>query len=228
MNQPKVMQPPMRLPEVSPKVQPHGLPTIDGTLTTEHERVLGALETAMIPDPTLKTLGETLPALPSQNGSQQQTNTSPSTHNQADKNELAKTLAIVCALQKQYGKTPAEFELLVEGFSRVLKYYPMKQIIEAIDKFTLKNPGIPSPADIETIINPPLPKIDWPFYITLNKKRIDSNYNYYLSPEEKQFMRNCEDLAILRQRGEMENYDNAQRQIEQHKALMITSDGDAA
>lgn len=133
-------------------------------------------------------------------------------HSQQDKNKLAATLAMVCALQQQYGKTQAELEILVEGFSRVLKHYPMDLIIDAIERYTLKSPNIPAPADIENIINPPPPKIDWPLYTELKKKIRQGNY--YLDPDERKFIRNCEDLAILKQRNEMGSYQEAQKQIE--------------
>lgn len=132
---------------------------------------------------------------------------------------MAKCLGVVCALQQQYGKTTAELELLVEGFSRVLKHRPMAQIIDAIEKYTLKNPNIPAPADIENIINPPPPKIDWPLYIELKKRARDGNY--YLDGDEKKFLRNCEDMAILKQRGELENYNAAQGQLASHHQAML-------
>lgn len=145
-------------------------------------------------------------------------------HDENSKAQLSRTLAMVCAMQNQYGKTDAELELIVEGFCLVLSEYPMEQIIDAIQKHTKKSNSIPTPADIEAIINPPLPKTEWPVYIRLHKKMVDSGYNYYLTPEEKQFMRNCENLSILRQQGELENYAEAQRQIEAYKANQITSD----
>ncbi len=148
--------------------------------------------------------------------------TSPNTHSQEDKNNLARTLALVCVLQQQYGKTPAELEMLVEGFSRVLKHHSMDRIIDAIEKYTLKNPNIPSPADVENIITPPPPKIDWPLYIELKKKLRQANV--YVDRDEKQFVRNCEELAILHQRGEMANYTEAQKQLESHSNMMIANE----
>jgi hypothetical protein len=204
--------------------QPPGLTKRDGNPTTE--AVLEALESAMMPDPSLKTLGQTVEGLV-QSGSSKEIDSQQNTkhkHSPSDKAKLSRSLAMVCAMQNQYGKTDAELELIVEGFCLVLKEYPMETILVAIHKHTKNNNSIPTPADIENIINPPLPKIDWPFYITLQKKRIDSGYNYYLSPEEKAFIRNCEDLAMIRQRGEMESYADAQRQVERHKSTMITSD----
>lgn len=143
-------------------------------------------------------------------------------HSPQEKASLAATLTMVCALQQQYGKTQAELEILVEGFSRVLKHYPMHFVIDAIEKYTLKNPNIPAPADIEAIINPPAPKIDWPLYIELKKRLREGNV--YVDQDEKKFIRNCEDLAILRQKSEMGNFQEAQKQLENHTKQLSYED----
>lgn len=55
-------------------------------------------------------------------------------------------------MQKQYGKTPAELEILVEGFSWVLAGYTMPKILAAIREYITHNSDIPAPADIVKII----------------------------------------------------------------------------
>jgi hypothetical protein len=175
----------------------------------------------------MQHISKILADLPSPNGSQKENDSQQSTeskHSLTDKANLAETLTVVCALQQQYGKTERELEILVEGFSRVLKHHPMPFIIQAIEKYTLNNSGIPAPADIEAIINPPPPKIDWPLYIELKKRLREGNV--YVDQDEKRFIRNCEDLAILRQRGEMQAYNDAQKQLEAHKAKMLSYEGE--
>jgi hypothetical protein len=142
----------------------------------------------------------------------------------SDKERLTITLARVCALQGQYGKTAAELETLVEGFCWVLGGYPIQAIIDAIGTFIRTNRDIPKPADIEAVINPPPPKIDWPLYIELKKRLREGNV--YVDRDEKQFVRNCEDLAIIRQRGEMASYNDAQRQLETHQRQLLAHDAD--
>ncbi len=177
---------------------------------------------------TPKAVGEILnKALPAQNGLMKETALPQNTkqkHSESEKAQLSKILARVCALQQQYGKTAGELETLVEGFCWVLEGYSMQQIIDAIAVYLKKSASIPTPADIEAIINPPLPNIEWPLYITMQKKKIDSNYNYYFTPEEKQFLHDCEDLAMLRQRGEMDNYNSSQLQLENYKNLRLEND----
>lgn len=221
MNQSKAMHPPMRLPEALPKAQPRGWQMTDGKATIqslpEPEAVLPAEIQEMVAIKTLcPVIGNHQSGLPKETDSPKNT----SEMKLSDKALLAKTLARVCALQQQYGKTEAELETLVEGFCWALADYPMESIIDAIGRHIRKSPTIPTPADIEAIINPPAPKIDWPLYIELKKRLRDGRS--YVDQDEKRFIRNCEDLAILRQRNEMENYSSAQGQLENHM-LMIES-----
>lgn|GEM_PF-3934209 len=129
---------------------------------------------------------------------------------------MLKALATACKLQKQYGQTEAELETLVEGFSMILSDYPMLRIIEAMTHYVRKHPDIPRPSDIEAILNPPRPKPAWPAYIGL-KKRIHDGY--FPLDHERQFLRDCERSAIDQLADENDNFNEAQRQISQHKLL---------
>lgn len=55
-------------------------------------------------------------------------------------------------MQKQYGKTPAELEILVEGFSWVLADHSIVKIMAAMREYIQHNSDIPAPADILKII----------------------------------------------------------------------------
>jgi hypothetical protein len=175
-------------------MQPHGLTSEGGNLTTAKQ-----------------------PSQPSQNqdGYQQQTHTLPSTHSQQDKNELAKTLAIVCAMQKQYGKTQAELEILVEGFSMILADRPMKQIIEAIKVYVKTNPSIPTPADIENIINPPEQPLSTSMYVKIMKECTVGGK--FLYGDKKDFVEAYEAQEMKKVRGGSDALRQAQIEIEQHK-----------
>ena len=74
------------------------------------------------------------------------------TLNGRSKAQLTKLLEQVCALQKQYGKTPAELEILVEGFSWVLADHSIVKIMAAMREYIQHNSDIPAPADILKII----------------------------------------------------------------------------
>jgi len=189
---------------------PLGSISAGGNLTTANR---APTSTASLPNPH--------PSNP--HGSQKASVSLPSTElrlSASDKERLTITLARVCALQGQYGKTAAELETLVEGYCWVLGGYPIQSIIEAIGKFIRTSRDIPKPADIEAVINPPPPRIDWPLYIELKKRLREGNV--YVDRDEKQFVRNCEDLAIIRQRGEMASYNDAQRQLETHQRQLLT------
>jgi len=132
----------------------------------------------------------------------------------------------VFQMLKEYGKQGQDFDVIVQGFLLFLerKGYPMDRIIDALFTHLDRSKEIPTPMDIESIINPPPPKIDWPFYIELKKRLREGNV--YVDQDEKQFIRNCEDLAIIRQRGEMASYQEAQRQLEDHQRTMLSYDAD--
>lgn len=207
-----------------------GLTKPAGNLTTEQQEVITTLEAAMMPDPILKTLGEMTESVLQNGKSPEQESLKKSSGEKfnytiEDKRNFTIALVRIFQMLNEYGKQGQDFDVIVEGFLFYLarKKYPMKQVIEALFVHLEKSNSIPKPADIENIINPPPPKIDWPYYISLKKKIRDGNY--YLDRDEKQFLRNCEDLAILRQRGEMQNYGDAQRQLESHiKQLDYESD----
>lgn len=138
----------------------------------------------------------------------------------SDKEILLRTLAKVCALQQQYGKTEAELDTLVEGFLWALGDYPVEKIIDAIGKHIRKSPTIPTPADIEKIINPPRPKPDWAVYVSIKKRAQEGRWIYQ---DERDFLSECETYAKEHLAEETENFRNAQLQIDRYK--QIESDG---
>lgn len=147
-------------------------------------------------------------------------------YSQEEKKGFAVTLMQVFQMLKEYGKQGQDFDIIVQGFLLYFerKGYPMSQVLDALFAHLDRSKEVPTPADIAAIISPPLPKIDWPLYIELKKRLREGRV--YVDQDEKKFLRNCEDLAILRQRGEMENYSDAQKQLESHKRAMIEYDGE--
>lgn len=119
----------------------------------------------------------------------------------------------MCALQKQYGKTPAEIETLVEGFAWALAAYPMRSVVDGIRRYILMKSDIPAPADILAIIDPPKPKrvLSAPVYIALKQKIQRGEYIW--DDAEKQFMRDFESQAIHGNQEEREEYNKAQTEL---------------
>lgn len=75
----------------------------------------------------------------------------------------------VCALQKAFGKTKEELEVLVEGFNWALSDYDMEEIMLGIKEHIRTQSDVPAPADIIKImdlkreykkyLNPPIEKL---------------------------------------------------------------------
>jgi hypothetical protein len=89
----------------------------------------------------------------------------------------------------------------------------MDAIIGAIGKFVKKRSDIPTPSDIENILNPPIPKPDWAAYVALKKSVQEGNY---LMADERRFLRECEEYAKKHHAEEMDNFRSVQQQIDQH------------
>lgn len=132
------------------------------------------------------------------NGSQP--NTGPR-RSASDKERLSIALSQVCALQKQYGKTQAELETLVEGFCWALEDYPMDRILSALAQYVRIKSDIPAPADLVAIIDPAPEPLSAAVYVGL-KQRISEGY-YPLS-EERAFMRAFEAQEIDKAKGTVE------------------------
>jgi hypothetical protein len=175
-----------------------------------------------------KSLGELVSPL--QNGKLQPIESSEKSsvgkYSKDDKARFTVTLMQVFQMLKEYGKQGQDFDVIVQGFLLYFerKGYAMVRIIDALFKHLDTSKDLPTPLDIENIINPPPPKIDWPLYIEIKRRMRQSNV--YVDRDEKQFVRNCEDLAILRQKGEMASYNDAQRQLENSRQLAIGYDGE--
>lgn len=65
---------------------------------------------------------------------------------------LSEMLARVCALQKQYGKTKDELDILVNGFDWTLASYEVPEIVKAMGNYIKESSDIPAPADLIKLI----------------------------------------------------------------------------
>ena len=75
------------------------------------------------------------------------------TLSEKNKEQLAEMLSNICSLQKMYGKTQSELEILVEGFSWALGSYKMREISEGFQEYIRNNSDIPAPNDIKKLID---------------------------------------------------------------------------
>ena len=91
--------------------------------------------------------------------------------------------------------------------------YPFNLWMAALAKHVLESTEIPRPADILKIINPPAPKPDWAVYIELKRQ---SREGMLLLGSERRFIESCEQYAKSRNVGEQQEYQEAQRRLQQH------------
>lgn len=96
-------------------------------------------------------------------------------------------------MQRQYGKTSAELETLVDGFAWALADYSVADVIAAIGQHIRKSPNIPTPSEIVAIIDPPVEpfKPDWAYYNRLRELARDGG-PYALSADEIEYIQTCE------------------------------------
>lgn len=142
----------------------------------------------------------------------------------SDKQRLALALSRVCALQRQYGKTDAELETLVEGFCWVLGDYSMGLILAGIAEFVKRSNEIPTPADIANLVDPPTPPLSAAVYVAYQKK---AKEGAFLLSDERAYCRAYEAQETEKTRGGSREFREAQREINLHaKRLEIGFDGD--
>lgn len=111
-----------------------------------------------------------------------------------DKADLSEAIGRVCALQRTYGKNPADLETLVEGFAWVMKRYPVSLVIEGLAQYLENGVNIPTPSEIIAIIDPK-PKTwvpDKSYYISL-KKNFEDRGIYGLDNDEIEYIRRYEE-----------------------------------
>ena len=98
--------------------------------------------------------------------------------------EFTKEFAKICIGQNAYG-TESQFALKVEYWlSKIQRHgYTINQVLHALEVYTDRNDGIPTPSDIINILSPVKPKITQTEYITAKENWAREGYKshcYYL------------------------------------------------
>lgn len=132
-------------------------------------------------------------------------------------------LAKVCALQKQYGKTQAELETLVEGYFWALGDYGIETILAAIKQYIRLNPDIPSPADIINLIDPPPEPLSAAVYVNYKKQVAQG---VYLLPSEREYCAAFERQEKDKMRGGSSELREAQQEVENYTRQLEYSGSD--
>lgn len=81
----------------------------------------------------------------------------------SDKSEIAKSLAVMAVIQKNYGRE-LDVKNTVKAWEFVLHDCTAKQVCEAMRAYMRQSSDIPSPADLIKIITPPENKITYAEY----------------------------------------------------------------
>lgn len=112
-------------------------------------------------------------------------------HTLEDLQNLQRCLSLIHRLQKVYGKTPEELWDLTQGYSYILKDHSMDLIIKTIMEYIKRCPDIPSPSDINNIIDPVKPewKPDWAVY---NRLKDNIKQDKFVTTEQRNYMYRCE------------------------------------
>lgn len=81
----------------------------------------------------------------------------------SDKIEIAKSLAVMAIIQKNYGRE-LDVKNTIKAWEFVLQDYTAKQVSEAMRAYMRQSSDIPSPADLIKILNPPEKQITYAEY----------------------------------------------------------------
>lgn len=93
-------------------------------------------------------------------------------------------LTVLIDGQKQYGKEYSLKATLDYFRLKLEKKYTVAQVLFALDKYTDKKNDIPSPADINTILDPEKPKITTAQYIAARDNQRRNQYPMYSSDSQ--------------------------------------------
>jgi len=114
------------------------------------------------------------------------------------------------ALQKQYGKTEAEIQVLVEGFCWILADYPMEKIIEAMRHYCTKANDIPAPADIRNIIDPPPLPMSAAVYVSLKRRSMQGELMF---GKNLDYIRRFENIERAKSEGKLDEFYQAEKEV---------------
>lgn len=124
-------------------------------------------------------------------------------------------------MQKQYGKTAAELETLVEGFCWALEGYEIDEILNAMRQYVARKNDIPTPSDILNIIDPPpapVQPLSGAVYIEI-KKRMRSDV--YVTIAEREYCQSYENQEMAKCRGGTPELRQAQAEVESYSRLQL-------
>lgn len=115
-----------------------------------------------------------------------------------------------------FGKTQAETETLIEGFIWILGDMSLPAVQDAFKQHISRSSTLPTPADINNIINPPPEELSAAVYISLRKRAIDGEYLY---GSDKAYVEAFEAQEMAKMRGGTPELRMARLEVENYMAL---------
>jgi len=148
-------------------------------------------------------------------------NTNNLSANPSDQAKLCELLAQCYDSLNTYGKTPEQLENHTAVFLMILGDYSFEKIKAALVQHMKQSSSIPTPADIENIINPPPQPLSTSMYVKIMKECTVGGK--FLYGDKKEFVEAYEAQEMKKARGGSMELKEAQAQIEQHKQQYLES-----
>lgn len=111
---------------------------------------------------------------------------------------LLVAISKACALQKQYGKTAAELETLLDGYLWILDDIPTTDILMGMKQYISENNDIPTPADIRAVLFPKQPALCPELYKNYQRRVREGQY---LLKDERDYCRAFEQQEHSKLKG---------------------------
>ena len=190
---------PITVPEPQPPLPtpPHGSTSSAGQLTTANslQEAIARLQSVFVPTESREVSSPKAKPLPPSIAPKPELKAFTPT----EKGNLAMMLSQVCAMQKAYGKAPADLEVLVEGYCLLLDRFRMEQIVAALKDYMLRNEDIPSAASIAKLIDPSLQPLCTTMVARIRDKMRSGSV--FVTDAEREYMRQFEaqELAKVKQ-----------------------------
>ncbi len=218
----------------------HGCIREDGRLTTTQPLqseigltgALGRLKLVMDRAAiTKREVGVINPVIPSRNqsGQPRQKNLSQKTEqkplpprNQSEVEQFTLALSQACILLRQFGKTPAELEVLRDGFLVFLDDISVPEITKALKIHVNTKNEIPTPKDLRDALDPPQAQLSAAVYVTYRKRVVDGEY---LLPSQRAYCAAFEDQEKNKMRGGSLKLREAQKEIATYSKQLEYSGG---
>lgn len=129
---------------------------------------------------------------------------------------LAMAISQSLVMLNTFGKTQAETETLVEGFIWILGDMPLSAVQDAFKQHISRSSTLPTPADINNIINPPPAELSAAVYVALKKRSVDGEYLY---GGDKAYVHAFEAQEMAKMRGGTPELRAAQLEVKNYEIL---------